>query len=93
MVKKEMIGKIQLWVGAGLLLISLAGIIIGFSSYIGNSSDIVDLFGLNFGGYSNPLDAVTIILLKLNILISSVLLLIISVLFITQGILNNSEDK
>ncbi len=93
MVKKETIGKIQLGIGIVLLLISLTGIIISFSNYIGHSTDIINFFSLNFSGYSNEIDALGIILFKINILIASILLFIISLLSITQGLANAWGDK
>ena len=92
MVKKETIGRIQLWTGIILLIISLIGIVISFGGYIGNSSDISNFFSLNFGGYPAEIDALAVILFKINILIASVLLFIISILFITQGRVNSRGE-
>ncbi|MEK6829708.1 MAG: hypothetical protein AABY15_06320 [Nanoarchaeota archaeon] len=89
MVKKETIGKIQLVAGIILLLISLTGIIIALNNY----NDIVNLFKLNFGSYNNPVQSLAVIYLKFDIAVTSIILFIISLLFITQGLVNTSRDK
>lgn len=88
MVNKKTIGKIQLGVGIDLFIISIVGIIIGVGGYIGNSSDIINFLKLNFAGYPTEIDALAIILFKINILVASIVLFIISILFVTQSMIN-----
>ena len=88
MVKKETIGKIQLVIGIILLLISIVGIIIAINNYY----DIVNLFKLNFGSSGlDPLHDFAVIYLKFDLAITSIVLFIISILFITQGMVNSKE--
>ena len=85
MVKKRVAGKIQLWIGIILLIISVAG---GGLTYIpyNNLKET----------YSPSVELITISM-QLNIIIGFAVIFItsfiLSLLFITQGLINISEEN
>ena len=83
MVTKKKIGKIQLIIGIIVLIIGIIGLIYSGDRF---AEELVRNISFDFGG--------TIMAsFIMSVLSTSIILIILSLMFITQGLLNKSENQ
>ena len=94
--KKQAIGKIQLWIGIVLLIVGIVGLWFSYmvikwdaSRYYGERSSDVETNTLSIF----TLEDLLIIERNINLSAFSLLGIIISILFITQGLANTSTEE
>lgn len=95
---KETIGKVQLWIGIILLIVGIVGVIVSISTINSHQSDNYgvldseDDFAKLKNSILNSQSISTYTLAGLIIGLTSILTVFLSLLFITQGIANKSEN-